>query len=122
MRDLERCARSDVGCWWLSGGIMPDHSVLGRFVRQHEDLLTAEFFERLTRQVLKVTGSGTATVAGDGLGVEAMSSRLRLVREEALQAALAEAREAAEADPDHVQAAARLANWSRPGRSCKNAR
>ena len=22
LRDLERLARADVGCWWLSGGIM----------------------------------------------------------------------------------------------------
>ena len=109
LRDLERCARSDVGCWWLSGGIMPDHSVIGRFVRQHEDLLTAGFFEQLTRQVLKATGSGTATVAGDGTVIEAMSSRFRLVREEALKAALAEAREEAEAHPDQVQATARVA-------------
>ncbi len=39
----KRLARSDVGCWWLSGGIMPDHSVIDRFVRQHETLLTTEF-------------------------------------------------------------------------------
>ena len=109
LRELERCARSDVGCWWLSGGIMPDHSVIGRFVRQHEALLTAEFFEQLTRQVLKVTGSGTAVVAGDGTVIEAMSSRFRLVREEALNAAWVEAREAAEAGPDREQARERLA-------------
>ena len=108
LRDLERCARSDVGCWWLSGGIMPDHSVMGRFVRQHEALLTAGFFEPLTRQVLNVTGSGTATVAGDGTVIEAMSSRFHLVREEALSEALAEARKEAEADPDRVQTTARL--------------
>lgn len=109
LRDLERCARSEVGCWWWSGGIMPDHSVLGRFVRQHEDRLTAGLFEQLTRQVLKATGSGTATVAGDGTVIEAMSSRFRLVREEALQAALAEAREAAAAHPDQVPATAQVA-------------
>ncbi|MCQ8103767.1 transposase [Methylomonas sp. SURF-2] len=28
LRDLERLARSDVACWWLSGSIMPDHSVI----------------------------------------------------------------------------------------------
>ena len=109
LRDLERCARSDVGCWWVSGGIMPDHSVIGRFVRQHQDLLTAGFFEQLTRQVLKVTGSGTATVAGDGTVIEAMSSRFRLVREEALKEALAEARGEAEAHPDQPKGAERLA-------------
>lgn len=109
LRDLERCARSDVSCWWLSGGIMPDHSVIGRFVRQHEELLTAGFFEQLTRQVLQATGSGTAMVAGDGTVIEAMSSRFRLVREEALKAALAEARQAAEAHPEQRQTTERLA-------------
>lgn len=64
LRDLERLARADVGCWWLSGGIMPDHSVIGRFVRQHAESLTTEFFDQLTRRTLKVTGSGTTTLAG----------------------------------------------------------
>jgi transposase len=109
LRDLERCARSDVGCWWLSGGIMPDHSVIGRFVRQHEALLTAGFFEQLARQVLKVTGSGSAVVAGDGTVIEAMSSRFRLVREESLNEAVTEARQAAEAHPEQSQATERLA-------------
>ncbi len=98
LRDLERLARADVGCWWLSGGIMPDHSVIGRFVRQHAESLTTEFFDQLTRQVLKVTGSGTATVAGDGTTIEAMSSRFKLMREEALNEALAQAKEAAQTD------------------------
>ncbi len=47
----------------------------------------------MTRQVLKVTGSGTTTLAGDGTIIEAMSSRFELMREEALQQALAQAQE-----------------------------
>ena len=108
LRDLERLARSDVGCWWLSGGIMPDHSVIGRFVRQHETLLTTDFFNQLTRQVLNVTGSSTTTLAGDGTIIEAMSSRFQLMREEALAQALADAKEAAQANPTAVAAAQRL--------------
>lgn len=108
LRDLERLARSDVGCWWLSGGIMPDHSVIGRFVLQHETLLTTEFFDHLTRQVLKVTGSGTATLAGDGTTIEAMSSRFQLMREEALQQAVAQAQETVQANPNDTAAAQRL--------------
>ena len=108
LRDLERLARSDVGCWWLSGGIMPDHSVIGRFVRQHETLLTTDFFDQLTRQVLKVTGSGTTTLAGDGTTIEAMSSRFQLMREEALAQAPAEAKETAQAKPSDAAAAQRL--------------
>ena len=98
LRDLERLARADVGCWWLSGGIMPDHSVIGRFVRQHEESLTADFFEQLTRRVLKVTGSSTVALAGDGTTIEAMTSRFKLMREEALNEALAQAKEAAQTD------------------------
>lgn len=96
LRDLERMARADVGCWWLSGGIMPDHSVIGRFVCQHESSLTSDFFEQLTRQVLKVTGSDTGVLAGDGTIIEATSSRFELMREEALNEALAQAQEGAQ--------------------------
>jgi transposase len=108
LRDLERLARADVGCWWLSGGIMPDHSVIGRFVRQHETLLTTDFFDGLTRQVLNVTGSGTATLAGDGTIIEALSSRFQLMREEALNQALAEARETVQANSSDSAAVRRL--------------
>ncbi|HBZ30150.1 MAG TPA: IS1182 family transposase [Nitrosomonas nitrosa] len=108
LRDLERLARADVGCWWLSGGIMPDHSVIGRFVRQHEALLTTDFFDQLARQVLKVTGSGTTVLAGDGTTIEAMASRFQLMREEALQQALAQAKETVQARPDDAAAVRRL--------------
>jgi transposase len=113
LRDLERMARSDLGCWWLSGGIMPDHSVIGRFVLQHEALLTASFFEQLTRQVLKATGSGTSTVAGDGTVIEAMSSRFKLIREEALNETLKSAQQKALEHPDQPQAIQRLTQLER---------
>lgn len=93
LRDLERFARLDLGCWWVSGGIMPDHSVLGRFIHRHQDLLTESFFDELTRAVLKLTHSGTAVVAGDGTIIEAAASRYRLMRAEALQQAMHAARE-----------------------------
>lgn len=95
LRDLETMARVDVGCWWITGGIAPDHSIIGRFIQRHDDWLTAQFFEDLTRQVLKVTGTKTAVVAGDGTLIEAAASRYRLMREEALREALAEARASA---------------------------
>lgn len=95
LRDLERFARLDLGCWWVSGGIMPDHSVLGRFIHRHQDLLTESFFDQLTGAVLKLTRSGTAVVAGDGTIIEAAASRYRLMRAEALQQAGQAAREQA---------------------------
>ena len=52
LRALERLARLDLGCLWVSGGITPDHAIIGRFIVLHEASLTHEFFESLTRTVL----------------------------------------------------------------------
>lgn len=88
LRALEKLARTDLGCMWVSGGILPDHSILGRFIQRHEDQLTGAFFEQLTARVLKVTGSGTQTLAGDGSVIEAAASRFALMRAEALAQAI----------------------------------
>lgn len=85
LRELEYLAGIDLGCWWLTGGIMPDHSVIGRFIQTHAALLTDSFFESLTRSVLKATKSGTARTAGDGTVVEAAASRYQLMKREALE-------------------------------------
>jgi len=101
LRDLEQFARVDLGCMWVSGGILPDHSIIGRFIQRHEAYLTEEFFVSLTRQVLKVTGSDTRTVSGDGTVIEAAASRYRVVKEEALKQAMEQAQQAiAEAPQD----------------------
>lgn len=100
LRDLERFARTDLGCWWVSGGIMPDHSILGRFIQRHAQLLSEAFFDQLTRKVLKLTGSATGVVAGDGTVIEAAASRYRHLRAEALAQALQAAQAAAQAQPD----------------------
>ena len=36
LRELERLARLDLGCMWVTGGIGPDHANIGRFIVQHE--------------------------------------------------------------------------------------
>lgn len=66
LRDLERFARLDLGCWWVSGGIMPDHSVLGRFIHRHQDLLSESFFDQLTGAVL---GAGKGAGCREGCRV-----------------------------------------------------
>jgi len=35
LRQLEQMSRLDIGCWWVSGGIFPDHSIIGRFIQKH---------------------------------------------------------------------------------------
>jgi transposase len=108
LRDLERFARVDLACMWVSGGILPDHSIIGRFIQRHADYLTEEFFVSLTRQVLRVTGSDTRTVSGDGTVVEAAASRYRVVKEEALRQAVERAQQAAASAPQDEQRVRRL--------------
>lgn len=98
LRDLETMAKTDVGCWWITGGIVPDHSIIGRFIQRHDQLLSSAFFDQLTRQVLRVTDTSTTIVAGDGTIIEAAASRYRLMRQEALNQALTDARAQAQAD------------------------
>lgn len=98
LRALEKLARTDLGCMWVSGGILPDHSILGRFIQRHEDQLTGAFFEQLTARVLKVTGSGTQTLAGDGSVLEAAASRFAVMKAEALTQAIEQSRARAEQD------------------------
>ena len=109
LRDLEQFARVDLGCMWVSGGILPDHSIIGRFIQRHEEYLSESFFVSLTREVLRVTGSGTRTVSGDGTVIEAAASRYRVVKEEALRQAVEQAQQAVAEAPHDEKRMQRLA-------------
>lgn len=85
LRELETLSRDSLGCMWLSGGVMPDHSSIGRFISRHATALSGEFFEQLTRSVLSYTGSGVAHTAGDATVVEAAASRYATIKREALE-------------------------------------
>jgi Transposase DDE domain/Transposase domain (DUF772) len=107
LRGLEEMARTNLGVMWVTGGICPDHSVIGRFVLMHSATLTESFFAGLTASVLKATGSGTSTLAVDGTVIAAASARVGTLRAEALAAARREAEEKALASaPTAVDAAA----------------
>ena len=86
LRELERMARLDLGCMWITGGISPDFTNIGRFITLHDVSLTSGFFESLTRHVLKVTGSKSESLAGDGTVIEAACSHYKLLKEEAIRA------------------------------------
>jgi len=85
LRELERMARLDLGCMWVSSGITPDHANIGRFIVMHEELLKQDFFESLTGMVLRVCGSSSTRVAGDGTVIEAACSHYKLLKEEAVK-------------------------------------
>lgn len=86
LRELERFARGDLECMWVSGGITPDHSLLGRFIVRHERELSGALFESIVQMALRRTGTQRDRLAGDGTVLEAMSSRFALIKREALQA------------------------------------
>jgi len=104
LRALERLARLDLGCMWVCGGIAPDHANIGRFIVMHEALLTQDFFESLTRTVLRVCGSSSHRVAGDGTVIEAACSHYKLLKEQALKEHAQAMHQQAEQAPDDRKA------------------
>ena len=98
LRQLETLARTDVRCWWITGGIHPDHSVIGRFIQRYGDQLSEGFFMELTRRVLELTKGSGGDLSGDGTLVQAAGSRYRRLSKEAAETAEQEAEEA------HLQA------------------
>jgi len=103
LRDMERFARLDLGCMWVSGGNMPDHSVLGRFINRHEVELSTLLFEQVVQAVLAKTNSSTRSVAGDGTVIEAMSSRYGILKREAAAERLAALPEDASAERERLE-------------------
>lgn len=113
LRELERFTRGDLECMWVSGGITPDHSILGRFILRHDEELKGELFDAITETVLRRTGSGRARLAGDGTVLEAMSSRFALIKREALDAQRAALRAQAESKPEDTEVQAELTEIER---------
>lgn len=109
LRELERFTRGDLECMWVSGGITPDHSVLGRFILRHEEELSGALFEAITQAVLRRTGSGRTRLAGDATVLEAMSSRFALIKREALEVQRAALRAQAASAPEDTEVQAALA-------------
>lgn len=85
LRGLERLARLDLGCMWVTGGIAPGHANIGRFIHMHSESLTESFFESIVQTTLIMTGAGIASLAGDGTVIEAACSHYKVCREEALK-------------------------------------
>lgn len=108
LRALEKLARLDLGCMWVSGGIYPDHTNIGRFINLHEASLTGEFFDAFTRSVLQKTNSTGQRLAGDGTTIEAACSNYNLIKEEAARVALEEARKQSEKKPEDPKRQANL--------------
>lgn len=103
LRQLETLARTDVRACWISGGIQPDHSVIGRFIQEHREELSEGFFVELTRQVLQQSRSWGGDLAGDGTVIQAAGSGYRRVQREAAEQAAREAEEASRRHPQDAR-------------------
>lgn len=90
LRQLEVLARADLGAHWITGGVMPDHSTIGRFLEIHADTITTDFFENLTRGLLKKVGQPTTEWAIDGTIVESAANRFRTLQLDAAKEVMAE--------------------------------
>jgi len=108
LRDLERLSTLDVGAMWICGGHRIDHSTIGKFVQQHAERLSTEFFEAVTGWVVRELNLRPGVSSIDGTVIESAGSHWRAIRAEAARQQAEQARHAAEAaphDPDLQDAA-----------------
>jgi len=99
LRDLERLSTLDMGAMWICGGHRIDHSTIGKFVQQHEELLSTEFFEAVTGWVVRELKVRPGLSSIDGTVIESAGSHWRALRAEAAREQAEQARAAAEAAP-----------------------
>jgi len=103
LRSLEKLARMDLGCMWVTGGICPDHSNIGRFILLQDKLIAGPLFSAVTAAVLRETGADSECVAGDGTVIQAACSRYKLLKAQAIRERAEAADREAQADPDNAR-------------------
>lgn len=95
LRQTETLALRDVGAWWLTGGLTPDHTTIARFIGRHEALLTEEFFVQITSRIAKHLGVAASDLAIDGTVKLAVASSASALKREGLERKRSEAKDAA---------------------------
>lgn len=101
LRAIERIARRDLVALWLTGGVCPDHSTLGRFIQLHHLELRESLFEELTRSILGRLPEANMELSGDGTIVEAAASRFVRIKREVAEQRVEEAQKKSEAAPEN---------------------
>jgi transposase len=100
LRELEEMTKMDIGCQWIAGGLAIDFTTFSKFMTKHEDLLTDEFFEQITKKVLSVIGKKVFTISIDGTVIQAAASRYKSLKLEAAKAEAERAKAELEKNPD----------------------
>jgi hypothetical protein len=117
---MGRFARADLGCMWVSGGICPDHSVLGDFICRHAQLISESLFASLTATVLKRTGGNSQQLAGDGTVIEAACSHYGLLKQEAVEKQYEAAKAASDKAPEDASKQERLEQAEQTAKLMRN--
>lgn len=99
LRDLERLSKVDVGAMWICGGHRIDHSTIGKFVQQHAELLSTEFFMAVAGWVVRELKLRAGVSSIDGTVVESAASHWRAIKAEAARLQAEQSRQAADAAP-----------------------
>jgi len=84
LRGLEHLSKMDIGSWWLTDGIQPDHSTIGKFIQQHSEVLGTDYFSHLTGVIIQKLKVNVQEVACDGTIVESVGSRFKELKRDAL--------------------------------------
>ncbi|MDX1746511.1 MAG: transposase, partial [Halobacteriales archaeon] len=100
LRELETLAVRDLGAHWITGGVFPDHSTLGKFIQRHAALITVDFFEALTREVLEQIGNVSQVWSGDGTVIQSAANRFRTLQLDVARELADEMRTHSESDDD----------------------
>ena len=85
LRQIEEMCQNDIRSWWISGGLMPDHTTFSKFMIKHQEDLTETTFEDMTKLILQKLKSHSRVVALDGTLVQSASSRYRVLKQEAIE-------------------------------------
>lgn len=101
LRGLEELARMNVGAWWICGGHQPDHSTIGKFIADHAETLSEEFFTGLLTQIVRRVRLKRGTVAGDGTVIEAAAGGIKRLRAEAARERAEQARREADEESEN---------------------
>lgn len=104
LRELELLAQTDVCAWWMTGGVQPDHSTIGKFVTMHAEILTEDFFLSVSKHVVKALGLARDDAAFDGTIVESAASHFKTLKREAAEVAATKAVAKTKDEPDNPKA------------------
>ena len=101
LRELEGLSAMHLGAMWICGGHHIDHSTVGRFVQEQQEVLSGEFFIAMVGWVVKELRLRSGVSSIDGTVIESAGSHWQAIQAEAARLAAEQSSQAASAEPDN---------------------